>query len=175
MPGRVVTKEVTEMNVFAVVANILPYPPGGTPAQIAQNGLDFFSTWIARMGGLVAFIGAVKFALSIKSDDAKEMLQSVLVMISGFMIVSAIHNLGIFHIPAVYSEAAANAEFDSILNFIGKWVRRVGALGLFIGAVMFGFSIKDNNAATKVTSLKTMSAGGMTMAVSFILYQFAYL
>lgn len=163
------------MDMFTTILAILPTPPGGTPADIAQNGLDFFSVWIARIGGLVAFIGAVKFALSIKNDDAKEQLQSVLVMVSGFMIVAAIRNLGIFNIPAVYTAAAANAEFASILQFIGVWIRRVGALGLFIGAIMFGLSIKENNAATKVTSLKTMSAGGMVMAVSVMLPTFAYM
>ena len=84
------------MDIFKTILAILPTPPGGTPADIAQNGLTFFSVWIARIGGLVAFIGAVKFALSIKNDDAKEQLQSVLVMVSGFMIVAAIRNLGIF-------------------------------------------------------------------------------
>lgn len=157
------------------VLTILPVPPSGSPADIAQVGLNFFGTWIARIGSIVAFIGAIKFALSIKSDDAKEQLQSVLIMISGFMIVSAIRDLSVFNIPSVYSDANANTEFSSILSFIGKWTRRVGALGLFIGAVMFGLSIKDNNAVGKVNSLKTISAGGITMAISFILPTFAYM
>ncbi len=163
------------MNVFNLLVSILPNPPSGTPAEIAQHGLDFFSTWIARIGGLVAFIGAIKFALSIKNDDAKEQLQSVLIMVSGFMIVSAIRDLSVFNIPSVYSDSAANAEFKAILTFIGRWTRRVGALALFIGAVMFGFSIKDNNASSKVTSLKTISAGGCAVAVSAILPTFANL
>ena len=84
--------------MFTMLASILSEPPSGTPAEIAQNGLDFFNTWIARIGGLVAFIGALKFALSIKSEDTKEQLQSILIMISGFMIVSAIRDLSIFSI-----------------------------------------------------------------------------
>lgn len=152
---------------------ILPTPPAGSPADIAQTGLTFFSTWIARIGGLVAFIGAIKFALSIKNDEAKEQLEAVLIMVSGFMIVSAIRNLSIFDIPSVYSDAAANAEFHAILDFISTWTRRVGAVGLLIGSAMFGFSVKDNNASGKVTSLKTISAGGMVMAVSAILPTFA--
>lgn len=156
--------------------SILPTPPSGTPSEIVQTGLDFFSTWIARIGGIVAFIGAIKFALSIKSEDAKEQLQAVLVMISGFMIVSAIRNLSIFSIPntgLISPDVAANLEFRSILSFIGKWTRRVGSLALLIGSLMFGFSVKDNNANGKVNSLKTISAGGITMAVSAILPTFA--
>mgnify|MGYP004657621791 FL=1 len=156
--------------------SILPTPPSGTPSEIVQTGLDFFSTWIARIGGIVAFIGAIKFALSIKSEDAKEQLQAVLVMISGFMIVSAIRNLSIFSIPntgLISPDVAANLEFRSILSFIGKWTRRVGSLALLIGSLMFGFSVKDNNANGKVNSLKTISAGGITIAVSAILPTFA--
>ena len=153
--------------MFTMLASILPVPPSDTPANIAQNGLDFFSTWIA-----------IKFALSIKSEDAKEQLQAVLVMVSGFMIVSAIRDLSIFSIPnigLISPEIAANLEFLAVLNFIGKWTRRVGALALLLGALMFGFSVKDNNAGGKVTSLKTISAGGLAMAVSAILPTFAYM
>lgn len=156
--------------------SILPTPPTGTPSEIAQTGLTFFSTWIARIGGLVAFIGAIKFALSVKNDEAKEQLESVLIMVSGFMIVSAIRDLSIFSIPntgLISPETAANLEFLAILKFIGKWTRRVGAVGLLIGSVMFGFSVKDNNAGGKVTSLKTISAGGLAMAISAILPTFA--
>lgn len=164
--------------MFNMLASILPVPPSGTPSEIAQTGLTFFSTWIARIGGLVAFIGAIKFALSIKNDEAKEQLEAVLIMVSGFMIVSAIRNLSIFSIPntgLISPETAANLEFLAILKFIGKWTRRVGALALFIGSLMFGFSVKDNNATGKVTSLKTISAGSMVMAVSVVLPTFAYM
>lgn len=161
--------------MFNMLASILPVPPSGTPSEIAQTGLTFFSTWIARIGGLVAFIGAIKFALSIKSEEAKEQLEAVLIMVSGFMIVSAVRNLSIFNIPSVYSDTAANNEFSAILGFIGKWTRRVGSLALLIGSMMFGFSIKDNNANGKVGSLKTISAGGLAIAVSAILPTFAYM
>lgn len=160
------------MNIITILANILPPPPSGTPNELAESGIEFFELWISRIGGLIAFIGALKFALSVKNDDAKEQLQAILIMVSGFMIKSAINDLSIFDMPSVYTQASANAEFKSILNFIGKWARRVGALGFFIGATMFGFAIKDNNAVTKVSALKTISAGAITIAVSGILSSF---
>ena len=164
------------MNMFiTTLAQILPTPPTGTPAIVAKEALDFFSTWIARAGGMIAFVGAIKFALSIKSEDSKEQLQSIFVMISGFMIVSAIRNLGVFNFPGTYSTANADAEFASILSFVGKWIRRVGALGMLIGSTMFGFAIKDNNATTKVNSLKTIASGGLIIAISLMLYTFAYI
>lgn len=153
------------MMFMTILANILPPVPSGTPGELAQSAIDFFSTWIERVGGVIAIVGAVKFALSLKSDDPKEQLQAVLIMISGFMIQAAV-DAGLFDVPATYTEAAATAEFQSILRFIGKWIRRVGALGFFIGAISFGFAVKENNATTKVTGLKTMAAGAMAMALS---------
>ncbi len=160
------------MDLLMCMVNILPDPPSGTPNELAEKGIEFFSLWIDRMGGLVAFIGAIKFALSIKSDDAKEQLQAVLTMISGFMIQAAVGNIDIFQMPAVYTQAAADAEFRAILDFIGSWARRVGALAAFLGAVLFGFAVKDNNAGQKVTALKTIAAGGITMSVAALLSSF---
>jgi hypothetical protein len=156
------------MDFTILLTPILPVPPTGTPAQLAAGAVTFFTTWISRLGGLVAFVGAVKFALSIKSDDAREQIQAVLTMVSGFMIVSAVNNLNIFNFGAL----GADAEFLAIMNFIGAWVGRVGALTLFIGSLMFGFSLKDNNAPLKVTALKTISAGAITAAVAVLLPQF---
>ena len=159
---------------MALFLEILPPPPEGTPNELAKNGIDFFATWIARCGGLVAFIGAVKLGLSIKDDNAKEQMLAILVMVSGFMIKAAVSDLNVFHIPTTYTEAAANLEFKSILNFVGKWIRRVGAFGLFMGAAMLGLSMKDHDAGRKVIALKTISSGGVVVAVSAILSTFVY-
>ena len=161
------------MNIVAFLVKILPDPPTGTSInELLQDGVDFFGLWIARIGGFVAFAGMVKFALSISHDDAKEQLQSIFTMISGFMIRSAVGKLDIFKIPAVYTDAAAKAEFTAIMNFIGSWTRRVGALGLLIGGIMFALAIKDNNAVSKITGLRALSAGAIIAAVSALLPKF---
>lgn len=151
--------------VLEFLSTILPDPPGGTPSQLAQNGINFFSLWIARIGGIVAFIGAIKFALSIKADDARDQLNAVLIMVSGFMIRAAVQNLGMFSLSAT----DANTIFSSVMTFISTWTRRVGALGALIGAIMFALAIKDENAATKINGLKTFAAGAICMSVSTIL------
>ena len=138
------------------------------PAALAQRGLTFFGTWISRIGGLVAFIGAIKFALSIKSDETRDQLPALLTMVSGFMLQAAISNLGIFALGSTDAETI----FQNILLFIGTWTRRVGAAGTLVGAVMFGFSIKDNNAVGKVAALKTFAAGAIVVSVSGILHTF---
>ena len=157
------------MSLNTILA-ILPNPPAPTipPATLAADTITFFQVWISRIGGLVAFIGAVKFALSIKSEDAREQIQSVLIMVSGFMIRAAVNNLNIF----TFGAAGIDAEFQAIMNFIGQWVGRVGALALLIGAIIFAFAIKDSNANTKVSGLKTMAAGGITAAVAVLLPTF---
>lgn len=158
-----------------MISHILAFPPtlpAGTPAEIMQSGIEFFEKWIGRTGGLVAFAGAVKFALAARTEDEKEIMNAVLVMVSGFMICEAVGNLDLFNIPNTYSASAADSEFTKITDFIGKWTRRVGAVGLFAGSVQFGLAIKDNNAASKVTGLKGLTAGAMVMAISGILSMF---
>ena len=142
---------------------------GATGSEAAyQSTIEFFITWIRRIGMMVAFVGAIMFALSIKSDETRDQLPALLTMVSGFMIQAAISNLGIFEL------ATTNAEtiFQNILLFIGRWPRRVGAAGMLVGAVMFGFSVKDNNAVGKVAALKTFAAGAIVVSVSGILHTF---
>ena len=150
---------------YSMLLSILPTPPTGTPQTLAAGAITFFTLWIGRFGGIVAAVGAVKFALSIKTDDPREQIGAVLIMVSGFMIRAAVNNLDIF----AFGAAGADAEFNSIMTFIAGWVGRVGALALLIGSIMFGFSIKENNAAAKVAGLKTIAAGGVTAAVVGIL------
>jgi hypothetical protein len=152
-----------------MIAAILPDTGApANPAVLAQTGLEFFGRWISRIGGLVAFIGAIKFALSIKSDETRDQLPALLTMVSGLMIQAAISNLGFFALATTDAETI----FQNILLFIGTWTRRVGAAGTLVGAVMFGFSVKDNNAVGKVAALKTFAAGAIVVSVSGILHTF---
>lgn len=147
-----------------IITLMLPTTVGGDPQSLMNDAITFFSTWIERVGGVVAFTGAVKFALAVKNDDARDMLSALLVMVSGFMIAASQSN-GIFTVGA---GATAETEFRTIMLFIAKWVRRVGAVGTMVGAVMFGFAIKDNNAANKMSGLKTFAAGAMVIAIAGI-------
>jgi hypothetical protein len=146
-----------------ILSAILPVPPVGTPAEIAETAIDFFSLWVARAGGFVAFFGAIKFALSIKSEDAKEMAQSILTMISGFMVIAAVTSLDIF---TVAGGAGIDAEFNAIMTFIGQWAGFLGSAVLLVGAIMFGFAIRDENAGAKITGVKTFAAGAMVLALA---------
>ena len=156
------------LQMLSPLAAILPVPPAGTPAELAQDGIDFFGRWIGNIGGIIAFIGAIKFALSIKSDEAREQLQAVLIMVSGFMIRAAVNDLGIFTLTST----DADTIFANIMTFIGAWTRRVGALATLLGALMFAFAIKDENPGNKLNGLRTFAAGAICMSVSAILPMF---
>lgn len=162
------------MHSFHVfLTGVLPPAPTGTPAQIAQHGIDFFGLWIARIGGMIAFVGAIKFALGIHAEDAREQIKGVMTMISGFMIAAAVStSMHLFNIPAAYSDAAAETEFSTLMSFIGKWIRRAGAVVVLIGAIMFGLAAKDSNPGTKVTAMRTIAAGGIAASVAVILNTF---
>lgn len=140
----------------------LPVAPTGEPSALMSGAIDFFSLWIGRIGGIVALIGMIKFALGIKSDNSQEMLSALLTAISGFIIMEFVSS------TFAFTGATADAEFQNIMKFTMKWIRRVGAVALFIGATSFGLSVKDHNAVTKVTALKTIAAGGVTVAITGI-------
>lgn len=163
-----------EKEVVMLLASVLPEPPTGEPLnEITADAISFFEIWLIRLGGLVAFIGAIKFAISIHSDNTKEQLGAIMTMISGFMIQSAVRKIGLdlFNFSSS-SDIYANTEFQGILDFIKVWIRRVGALAMFIGAVALGFSVKENNATAKVNSLRTIATGGIIVSISAVLWMF---
>ena len=160
------------MQFLLAFFNALPTAPAGSPADMAQDGIAFFTTWIQRVGGIVSFVGAIKLALSLKNDEGREQMTAVLTMISGFMITAAVTGLNVFQIPATYTETAATTEFQAILRFIGRWIRRAGAAGIMLGAIMTALSMKDNNPAPKVNGVKYMAVGGMVWAISTIIDTF---
>jgi hypothetical protein len=153
---------------FMTFLSPLPSPPTGSLPELAAGAIDFFSGWISRIGELVAFIGGVKFALAFQNEDAREQLQSALIMVSGFMIVAAVNDLSLFEFGA----SGAEAEFQSILTFISAWVGRIGGIALLLGAVILALALKDKDAAKKITGLKTMAAGGMTSSLALMLPTF---
>ncbi len=59
---------------------------GGSSADSSfKTVIEFFVKWIGRIGGVVAFVGAVMFALAIKNNDAEAKQSALLTMIAGFV------------------------------------------------------------------------------------------
>ena len=53
-----------------------------------KSVVEFFITWIRRVGALIAFVGAVMFALAIKNNDAEQKQNGLLTMVAGFVVVA---------------------------------------------------------------------------------------
>ena len=157
---------IRRTKMLHILMNIVPDPPTGTPAEVFKDNIDFFAKWIGRIGSMIAFVGAVKLAVSIKSDDAKEQFTALMTMVAGFMIAVAVKDMSIFNIPKTYSEQAANNEFSAIVRFIGKWTRRAGAAVMLFGGASLMYSIKDDNAGAKALATRTITAGATIAAIS---------
>lgn len=59
----------------------------------------------------------------------------------------------------------ADSSYKSVINFFITWIRRIGAMVAFIGAIMFGLAIKNNDADQKQNGLLTMVAGFVAFAI----------
>ncbi|MBE6873195.1 MAG: hypothetical protein E7493_04735 [Ruminococcus albus] len=53
-----------------------------------QTVINFFVKWIKRVGFLVAFVGAIMFALAIKNSDADQKEKGILTMVAGFIVAA---------------------------------------------------------------------------------------
>jgi len=151
--------------------NILPNPPEGTLTELAAGVIDFFSLWIARIGFIVFFVGAIKFVLSIKSEDMKDQIKTVLIMVSGCIIMAAVNDLDIF---TVTNKDNGDELFNAIFKFIVEWISAVGMVALIFGGISFGFAQKNNDAASKISSIKTMVVGGMIIGLSTLFLSFSF-
>ena len=68
---------------------------------------------------------------------------------------------------------SADSSYKSVVNFFVTWIRRIGALVAFIGAIMFALGIKDNNnTETKQQGVLTMVAGFVVIAITTAISMF---
>lgn len=61
---------------------------------------------------------------------------------------------------------AGKAQFDTLVKFFMTWIGRIGLVVAFVGAVMFGFAIKQEDAEGKQRGLMTLASGIIVFAVS---------
>ena len=158
-------------SLITFMANILPTPPTGTPWQVAQDLITTMSLWVGRVGGFISWIGAVKFAIGLKSEDAKDQIDAVLIMISGFMIQMAINDPTLLAGQAnSWTQAAINQQFARIMTFAQTWVGRAGGVTAFIGGIMLMLSLRDpDNSIGKINGAKTMAAGFVVASIALML------
>lgn len=66
----------------------------------------------------------------------------------------------------------ADSAYQSVIDFIITWVRRIGAAVAFFGAIMLALALKKNDADQKEDGIKTMVAGFVVWAICFAVDKF---
>lgn len=86
------------MSMLTAVTAFADGESGGTDAgeEAFDNVIGFFATWIGRIGLVVAFVGAVMFALAIKNDDAEAKTRGLMTLASGFVVFAVTKALDMF-------------------------------------------------------------------------------
>ena len=66
--------------------------------DVWNSVINTFVKWIKRLGFLVAFIGAVMFALGIKDADADSKQRGIMTMVAGFLVAGLCIGVNMFHL-----------------------------------------------------------------------------
>lgn len=68
--------------------------------------------------------------------------------------------------PATSGGGDGEAMFNEIIGWFATWIGRIGLVIGFIGAVMFGLAIKNDDADAKTRGLMTMASGFVVYAIT---------
>lgn len=63
------------------------------------------------------------------------------------------------------SDATGDSVWSDIISTFVKWIKRLGYLVAFVGAIMFALAVKNNDAETKQNGILTMVAGFLAVAI----------
>ena len=74
---------------------VVPLAAGGNSGSGSQTAdstyktvINFFITWLRRIGAAVALVGAIMFGLAIKNNDAEQKQAGLITMIAGFVVAA---------------------------------------------------------------------------------------
>ena len=62
--------------------------------------------------------------------------------------------------------STADTLWQTVSDLIGTWVTRLGAVVMFVGAVMFGLGWKNDDAEGKSRGISTLISGAIVTAVA---------
>lgn len=87
-------KEIVTMELSPVSHVIQPMANGGQqdaqPGNTAEGAyrttIEFFITWLRRIGAAVAIIGGIMFGLAIKDNNADQKQVGLMTMVAGFVV-----------------------------------------------------------------------------------------
>jgi hypothetical protein len=82
-------------------------------------------------------------------------------MITAMVCVMALFGTGI----TAFAATNDSTSFDNVVSFIVTWVQRIGYVIGFIGAVQFGFALKQDDADGKQRGLMALASGFVVVAI----------
>ncbi len=68
----------------------------GSNTSSIDGFITFICDWLLKIGGVVALIGAVMFALGWQRDDAEGKSRGLMTMMAGFMVIAISQSKGLF-------------------------------------------------------------------------------
>ena len=95
---KAVKKTVSSLNVIVcslILSTSRVYAAGSNTSSI-DGFISFVCDWLLKIGGVVALIGAVMFALGWQRDDAEGKSRGLMTMMAGFMVIAISQSKGLF-------------------------------------------------------------------------------
>ena len=93
-------KIALRLTVSAMSALALAAPAFAADADAGveqfETVIDFFATWIGRIGLIVGFVGGIMFALAIKNDDADAKTRGLMTLAAGFVVFALTQAVDMF-------------------------------------------------------------------------------
>lgn len=63
-------------------------------------------------------------------------------------------------------DTVGKAKFDELIGFFATWIGRIGVVTALVGAIMFGFSTRQEDPEGKDRGVKTMVSGIIVFSIT---------
>lgn len=67
----------------------------------------------------------------------------------------------------VFAANPGTDVIDNFVTFLCEWLKKIGALVMLIGGIMFALGWQRNDSESKTNGLQTLLGGGMVVAFAF--------
>jgi hypothetical protein len=91
-----INKKVLMVSAIILIVGLPTIAFANDGTALLDNLFKFIATWIGRIGGLVAFLGAIQFAFGWVQHNPDARLQGLTMIMAGFMTV------GITKVPQLF-------------------------------------------------------------------------
>ena len=73
--------------------------------------------------------------------------------------------INVITMPTYVHAADADAAWNTTMEFLVKWIPRLGGVLLFIGAIEFAIAYKNEDSNSKTNAVRLMVSGAIVIAV----------